>query len=122
VPSLAATPKTTTHSHDVQATPTQIIPVDKLIPQGPPVVMATSLNNALSENIGFKCVCYEALKRRLKEIESGFLRPNKEVAVVNKVMISPAIKKAMVNNYVMGVSSMCLVYVVLSCVEVGRSV
>jgi len=83
--------------------PTPAIPIDKLIPQGPPVVMATALNNALSENIGFKCVYYEALKRRLKEIESGFLRPNKEVAVVNKIVISPAIKKAMVHNCVYGV-------------------
>ena len=44
--------------------------------------------------MGFECVYYEALKRRLGEIESGFLRPNKEVAVVSKVMISPAIRKS----------------------------
>jgi len=88
----------TTHSQTMPTT-TQTILVDKLIPQGPPVVMATALNNALSGNMGFECVYYEELKRRLKEIECGFLRPNKEVAVVNKVLISPAIKKAMVYNH-----------------------
>jgi len=70
--------------------------------------MATALNNALSENIGFECVYYEALKRRLGEIESGFLRPNKEVAVVNKVMISPAIRKSMVEYVYMFVLCVCV--------------
>lgn len=90
-PAATSTPKPNkpvTPVQRVQATtPSHAILADKLAPKGPPVSMATTLNDALCQSIHLKCVYFEEWKKRLAVIEERFLHPQKEAPLINETIV-----------------------------------
>ena len=80
-------PKPTTSVQPAKLTPTHLILTNKITPKGPPVCIATTLNDAICQNIELQHVYFEEWKRRLAKIEKEFLTPLKEAPLMNETMI-----------------------------------
>ena len=101
IPLLTSTPepKSATAVQEAPAAPpAHVIPTDRLVPKGPPVSMATTLNDALCQNIQLQCVYFEEWKKRLAGIEEKFLQPLKEAPLINETIIVNTPGKSLVSN------------------------
>ena len=83
----------------MQATAMHVIPTKRLLaPEGPPVSMAMTLNDALCQNVQLQCVYFEEWKKRLAVIEERFLQPLKEAPLINETVIVNTPGKSLVTS------------------------
>jgi len=64
-----------------------VIPTNRFTSKGPPVSIATTLNDALCQNIQSQCVYFEEWKNNLATIEEKILKPLKEAPLKNETDI-----------------------------------
>ena len=96
---LTSTPKPrpATPPRQVQPTTAHVIPTHRLLaPEGPPVSMAATLNDALCQNVQLQCVYFEEWKNRLAVLEERFLQPRKEAPLMNETVIVNTLGKSLV--------------------------
>ena len=75
-----------------------MILTNRIVPKGPPVSIAMTLNDALCQNIHLQCVYFEEWKKRLAMIEERFLHPQKEAPLINETIIVATPGKSVVKN------------------------